>query len=154
MIPCFCSFDFGVKYEPGLFLTGFTPILSFIPSSYICGQQLPFNWLPLLVLLHHGNPLLIHTGPICEGSCAMCPSCGCRGLQRPMCAVSLSVDSDRPAFSHSSFTQRSWRTKRPELVATVRKSHLRMINDGEKCVSSFLRGSDSLVPRNRAYLLI
>lgn len=87
MIPCFCSFDFGVKYEPGLFLTGFTPILSFIPSSYICGQQLPFNWLPLLVLLHHGNPLLIHTGPICEGSCAMCPSCGCRGLQRPMCAV-------------------------------------------------------------------
>lgn len=66
----------------------------------------------------------------------------------------LSVDSDRPAFSHSSFTQRSWRTKRPELVATVRKSHLRMINDGEKCVSSFLRGSDSLVPRNQAYLLI
>ncbi len=28
-----------------------------------------------------------HTGPICEGSCAMWPSCGCRGLQWPMCAV-------------------------------------------------------------------
>ncbi len=80
------SFVFLVNYEPGVFLTGFTPILSFTPSSYICGHQLPFNWLPLLVLLHHDNPPS-HTGPICEGSCAMWPSCGCRGLQWPMCAV-------------------------------------------------------------------
>ncbi len=151
-----------MNYEPGVFLTGFTPILSFTPSSYICGHQLPFNWLPLLVLLHHDNPLLTHRshlwGVLCHVAVLWLPWATVAHVCSVCGLFALSVDSDRPAFSHSSLTQRSRCTKRPELVATVLKSHLRMINNTERqrevCVSSFLRGSDSLVPHNRAYWLL
>ncbi len=125
-------------------------VISCLLTGYLC-----------LCLLHHDNPLLTHRSHL-WGSCAMWPSCGCRGLQWPMCAVC--VDCLLCPWTvtgllsvTSSLTQRSRCTKRSELVATVLKSHLRMINNTERqrevCVSSFLRGSDSLVPHNRAYWL-
>ncbi len=104
-----------------------------------------------------------HTGPICEGSCAMWPSCGCRGLQWPMCAVCVDCLLCPWTVTGLLSVTRRWprghgAQRGPELVATVLKSHLRMINNTERqrevCVSSFLRGSDSLVPHNRAYWLL